>query len=67
MEGENMKYLSVGAAVVAALVFLVAVYGKLAGIPIMTFAGFPFSGQGLVLVANSFLLFGIYVHLLGKA
>ena len=61
-----MKYLSVGAAVLGALVFLVAVYGKLAGIPLMTFGGLPFSGQGLVLVANSILLFGIFLHLLSK-
>lgn len=59
MEGETMKYLSLGAAVLAALVFLVAVYGKVAGIPIVTLGGLPFSGQGLVLVANSSLLLGI--------
>ncbi|MBI2090972.1 MAG: hypothetical protein HYT78_19895 [Deltaproteobacteria bacterium] len=42
-----MKYLSLGAAVLAALVFLVAVYGKVAGIPMVTLGGLPFSGQGL--------------------
>lgn len=61
-----MKYLSLGAAVLAALVFLVAVYGKLAGIPAITLGGLPFSGHALLLVANSFLLFGIYLHLLSK-
>jgi hypothetical protein len=66
MEGETMKYLSLGAAVLGALVFLVAVYGKLAGIPLMTLGGLTISGQGLVLVANSFLLFGIFLHLLSK-
>jgi len=44
----------------------VAVYGKLAGIPLMTLGGLTISGQGLVLVANSFLLFGIFLHLLSK-
>jgi len=61
-----MKYLSSALGIIGALVFLLAVFAKLMGMPVVEVVGFAFSRVGMVLVANALLLAAILVHLLGK-
>lgn len=61
-----MRYLSLAAGVIGIVVFLVAVLAKLTGTPVVTVLGLPFSRQGFVLVANTFLLMGLFGHALSQ-
>lgn len=61
-----MKHLALTAAILAALVFLLAVFAKLIGMPVVELFGFGFSRVGIVLVANFLLLSAIFIHLLSQ-
>ncbi len=61
-----MKYLSLAFGILGALVFLVAVFAKLTGMPVVEVVGFTFSRIGVALVANTLLIAAILVHLLGR-
>ena len=61
-----MRYLSLVLGILGALVFLLAVFAKLMGVPLVEIVGFTFSRIGIVLVADTLLLAAILVHLLGR-
>ncbi len=61
-----MKYLAVTSGILGILVFLLAVFAKLLGMPVVELLGFTFSRVGIVLVANFLLLAAIFIHLLNQ-
>jgi hypothetical protein len=61
-----MKFLVLTLGILGAIVFLLAVFAKLNGMPVVEFLGFAFSRVGIVLVANFLLLAAIFIHLLNQ-
>lgn len=61
-----MKSLVVTLGILGVIVFLLAVFAKLIGMPMVEFLGFAFSRVGIVLVANFLLLAAIFIHLLNQ-
>lgn len=61
-----MKQLAITSGILGALVFLLAVFAKLVGMPMVEFLGFTFSRVGIVLVANFLLLTAIFIYLLSQ-
>lgn len=61
-----MKALVVTLGILGVIVFLLAVFAKLIGMPFVDLLGFTFSRVGIVLVANFILLAAIFIHLLSQ-
>jgi hypothetical protein len=61
-----MKALVVTLGILGVIVFLLAVFAKLIGMPMVDLLGFTFSRVGIALVANFLLLAAIFIHLLSQ-
>jgi len=59
-----MKYLSLAAGGLGLLVLLVGIIGRFSGTPDIALFGQVFVARSFVVLANSLLLVGIFVHLL---
>ncbi len=59
-----MKYLSLAAGVLGVLVLFVAALGRFIGAPEIFLFGQEFAARTFVVLANTLLLAGIFVHLL---